>query len=225
MSEMVANKGIIKELYPEVKDIIDKIKQLCADTGLELDKICPFIEDEYIDHDDYVLVNGRLFDVSNTPDKYDDYEGRDYIKKISDTEYEIDMYYYNGGACLQDMIEENLEKADAEFVNTDKQFVKFLEYNDHEGETWRFWLQYTGNELEIKKLYDAIEKFGVEDYNLYLETYPESEIDALVKHSECGYMHYENKVIGKFTCPNFENSEDLYEALYKGDIKKYWSAE
>lgn len=111
------------------------------------------------------------------------------------------------------------------------EFVKFIEINDNEGEEWNFWLQLDDNEEELRKLQKLLKEFDEygEAYALYMYPTPESEVDILVKHSNEGYMKWENKVTGKFTCPQpkTELDEDegwqwINEILYKGDIRKYF---
>lgn len=109
-------------------------------------------------------------------------------------------------------------------------FIKFTENNDNEGESWNFWLQLDGNDGEIEKLKDWVTKFNEDLDAVYeFDTTPvdESEVDILVKHSGEGYMNYENKVTGVFTCPpedvfEDEESEFMRNIFYKGDIARYF---
>lgn len=98
-------------------------------------------------------------------------------------------------------------------------FVKFTENNDHEGETWNFWLQVDGNEDAIAEL-RALIADQEDEYELAEETTPESEVDVLVKHTGMGYMRYENKVVGVLTLPDTDALDDLY----KGGIKDFYKA-
>lgn len=116
-------------------------------------------------------------------------------------------------------------------------FVKFTEHNDHEGETWNFWLQLDGNEAEIEKLSQLLNTFeggGEISYELNTTMVLENEVDAVVKHSDQGYMNYHNKVTGTFTCPvvdekliEDEISDEAFEWLdnqfYKGDIERHFA--
>jgi hypothetical protein len=105
------------------------------------------------------------------------------------------------------------------------EFVQFIEVNDHEGETWNFWLQRDGNEDAIAELRAALAEMRADDpelpYTLADETTPESEVDVLVTHSDSGYMAYETKVVGSCSFPD-NLGEDL-EDLYKGGIKDYFT--
>lgn len=109
-------------------------------------------------------------------------------------------------------------------------FVKFTENNDHEGESWNFLLQLDGNETQLKELQAWLGTFDDdgEAYEIDMTPVPESEVDILVKHSDSGYMSYQNKITGKFTCPTpSEADEDGYEWLrekfYKGDIARHFA--
>lgn len=105
-------------------------------------------------------------------------------------------------------------------------FVRFKEYNDHEGERWSWWLQVDGNTEELLKfeamldvLKDASE-FDL-DYTLYPEEIePEEVVDKLVEYAEHNYYPVHNKVPGTFTCPP-DLGEDAYH-LYKGGIVYYF---
>ena len=112
-------------------------------------------------------------------------------------------------------------------------FVKFTEHNDHEGESWNFWLQHDGNETELSKLKTFLAENDLEDnpgYELDMNLVDEHEIDILVKHSDQGYMDYNNKVTGKFTMPEYvddglEDSafEFAGDHFYKGMIAELFN--
>lgn len=119
-------------------------------------------------------------------------------------------------------------------MTTDLKFVRFNETNDHEGETWTFWLQVDGNEAELDKLAnlicdldDAAEEH--EEPEFYLadhreETLSEEHVDVLVKHAGgTTYMAAHTKVVGTFTCP--DELGDGGRVLYKGQIRKLFTAE
>lgn len=109
-------------------------------------------------------------------------------------------------------------------------FVKFTEINDNEGEEWNFWLQLDGNEAQLKELQAWLGTFDDdgESYNLDMSPVPEVEVDILVKHTGGGYMYYENKVTGTFTCPVPDTKEEdrgwewLNDNFYKGDIQRHF---
>lgn len=108
-------------------------------------------------------------------------------------------------------------------------FVKFTEHNDNEGESWNFWLQYDGNEAQLKQLQSWLGTLDDDNdqYELDMTLVAEAEVDILVKHSDIGYMNYENKVTGTFTCPEFidkgnDSWEQLADFFYKGDIERHF---
>jgi hypothetical protein len=113
------------------------------------------------------------------------------------------------------------------------EFVRFEESNDHEGETWNFWLQVDGNEAELDKLAAALEAWEERtdsdcEYRLFREEpVPESEVDILIKHSRSGYMRFENKVTGTMKVPEDLldlPDEDQFDGLYKGGIRALFTA-
>lgn len=118
-------------------------------------------------------------------------------------------------------------------------FVKLTENNDNEGESWNFWLQLDQNGAQLSrlaKIIDLANDAGFDEaYELDMTSVDESEVDILIKHTDSGYMDYENKVIGKLELPKFDNSLFVYEDevddavfewlndnLYKGDIVRWF---
>lgn len=117
-------------------------------------------------------------------------------------------------------------------------FVRFNETNEHEGETWTFWLQVNGNEGQLDKLWNLLidanknpddddepyEEFAYDLSDRAEETLSEYDVDILVKHAAGnGYMPAHNKVTGKLTCP--DSLGDGADDLYKGKIRKLFAAE
>ncbi len=101
------------------------------------------------------------------------------------------------------------------------EFVEFIEYNDNEGEPWRFWLQYDGNEEQLEKLSDLLA--DSDDYNLHLNVVAsESEVETLVRYTQSGYFNYENMVTGKLTTPEPNRNDPDDDPLYKGGIRDYF---
>lgn len=103
-------------------------------------------------------------------------------------------------------------------------FVPFTEVNDWEGETWTFWLQLEGNERELVSLKELISKYELhEEYNLDLNDIESEEaVDRMVSRAQCGYMSSDNKVSGRFVCPEDSSSTSLDEDLYKGGITDFF---
>jgi hypothetical protein len=104
-------------------------------------------------------------------------------------------------------------------------FVKFRETNDHEGETWVFWLQIEGNEDELDLLGYTLDELSTDPEDREWALYPEvvlteHDVDVLITHTGHGYMSHHNKVIGSLRVPNGFN----IDRLYKGGIKKLFSS-
>lgn len=116
-------------------------------------------------------------------------------------------------------------------------FVKFTENNDNEGESWNFWLPVTHNKKSLerlKKIVDLANSAGFDEaFELDMTEVAESEVDILVKHTDQGYMNYENKVTGVLILPDFDDAlfdpqDEVDEAvfdwtndyLYKGRIQE-----
>lgn len=108
-------------------------------------------------------------------------------------------------------------------------FVKFEEENDHEGETWTFWLQLDDNHEQLDKLAGLIEEYkqaqGSDEYQLDTKVrLTEEEVDTLVAYAGSGYMRYHHKLVGVLTVPDGLLADDEYgknlDGLYKGGIKK-----
>lgn len=98
-------------------------------------------------------------------------------------------------------------------------YISLIEQNEHEGETWRFWIRVEGNEEALNKLGVSLEYFGLDDLYMLDETLPEAEVDALVKNTMSGYMAFESKLDGKLTVSDdLAGFEALSDALYKGGI-------
>lgn len=112
-------------------------------------------------------------------------------------------------------------------------FVEFIEDNQHEGETWRFWLQLTGNLAELRRLERAIAEVSVAhgggcDYELNLDDpISEQDVDIIVAHAQTGYMKSETKVVGRLKLPDDLIEQTDYgptlDSLYKGEIVKYFT--
>lgn len=101
-------------------------------------------------------------------------------------------------------------------------FVWFRETNDHEGESWTFWLRRDGNEEALtalaKQLVEDGEKIEYDyPYQIDLtETLLEDQVDLLCDYAESGYYDSHNKVDGTLTLPeNFS----IMDGLYKGGIR------
>lgn len=121
MSEMIKNKGLVKELYANLEGARAKFEALAKELNKPVEEIV-YLDDEkgyvdIIDYGTYAFVNNRLFDVSGAPDIYDyDADGQEDVKKVGEGLYEVDFYYYNGGTGFEELLSHNLNKADEEAV-------------------------------------------------------------------------------------------------------------
>ena len=106
-------------------------------------------------------------------------------------------------------------------------FAKLTEDNEHEGETWHFYIPIEGNEESIGQLFEAIAVLDQdvdEQYALDLTPLPEGEVDILVKHADMGYMANHTKLAGVLTLPDdFDKrmADEDGDLLYKGQIREY----
>jgi hypothetical protein len=103
-------------------------------------------------------------------------------------------------------------------------FVPFTEENDWEGETWTFWLQLDGNEDELVRLNELTHES--ETYHLSLNDIESEEtVDRMVRRAKVGYMYSDNKVVGRFLCPEVNSKEPVHaleDLFYKGGIEGYF---
>lgn len=105
-------------------------------------------------------------------------------------------------------------------------FTRFTEDNDHEGETWTFWLQRDDNEDALRWLGRLIrdhELDGDEYASFVLDlnvTLAERDVDLLVTYGGAGYMRLHTKVVGRLTV-----TPDLdLDTLYKGGVVKLFAS-
>lgn len=105
------------------------------------------------------------------------------------------------------------------------QFVKLTEKNDHEGETWHYWLQLDGNTKELEKLRNSLDAYAEEDYDFPYELFEytryEDEVDILVEESDWGYMKTHQKFKGRLNLGDLSlvTPDDI---LYKGRIERFF---
>lgn len=113
MSEMVANKGVIKELHKEEPTLKAKLERLAEDLGLPNEDVFRVHgENDYdiVNYKDYTIINGRLFDITGARGTYDADEYRESIRRLNGTDLEVDLYYYSGGTCMEEIVGEYLSK-------------------------------------------------------------------------------------------------------------------
>jgi hypothetical protein len=103
-------------------------------------------------------------------------------------------------------------------------YVKFTEENDWEGETWHFYIPVAGNEVTLAVLAATLESSPIDSYTLDLTRIPEYEVDALVKHTDTGYMADHTKLDGVLLlAPDTMDQLSAHETdpFYKGEIAKF----
>lgn len=117
MSEMQRNKGIVKRV--STKDNLKEVYERLIAEGKHDNKWDDLNEDgtpNWIDGDDYDIVDGCLFDISGAPDERDPSEGDvNEATKLNDTDYQVHALFYNGGASFSEMLEESIPKADKDY--------------------------------------------------------------------------------------------------------------
>lgn len=101
---------------------------------------------------------------------------------------------------------------------SNKHWHKFTEHNDHEGETWHFFIKLTEDEFwHIEELLSTTDlKYT---YGLSYRAYDEETIDILVEEADEGYMPVYNKCPGPYGDILALTEEDAEEEWYKG---RFW---
>lgn len=103
-------------------------------------------------------------------------------------------------------------------------YVRWTEYNDHEGESWTFWLQRNGNEAaltELGRFLAVMTSENDESYALDLDVVLDAhDVDVLVAHGGSGYRAYHTRVDGRLAVPATLDPDDLY----KGGVEKLFTA-
>lgn len=112
---------------------------------------------------------------------------------------------------------------------SDLTFVRFVETNEHEAETWAWWLQLDGNKAQLDRLARLLREAAATSpyfddfaWSLYLDDVePEPIVDKLVQYADLGYYAAHNKVTGVFSCP--DELGKGFGNLYKGRIRDYFT--
>lgn len=117
MSEMVRHKGIIKKLStPEnLMEVFDKLVKEGKINRNNADIYDGKVH--WIDEDEYDIINGCIFDMSDAPQEYDADQEVEEAEKLNDTDYRIHIYYYNGS---DSPLEDAIVEADKEYEKTSK---------------------------------------------------------------------------------------------------------
>lgn len=108
-------------------------------------------------------------------------------------------------------------------------YRRFIETNDHEGETWNFWLQVDGNMVALAVLGDKLDELNKplidRPFVLATDQLEGHEVDLLARYGESGYMKQHNKVDGSLRLPkDFTSMDDeaVTDRLYKGGIRYFF---
>lgn len=113
MSETVRFKGCLKEIKnPKKLSLEELCKEICMKHLLyEL----PQYDDNYQEllleekYNQYIILDDKLFSIEELQE-IDPYKDYCHIQKNSDGRYFFETQFYNGGACLSEMLEENWNK-------------------------------------------------------------------------------------------------------------------
>ena len=132
------------------------------------------------------------------------------------------------------------ENKSTENKSTENKYVVLCETNEHESESWYYFLKYNGNENELKYLYDQLEKiemYLIEDmstFDLDLEhLFSEQTAMEMIK-LEVNSVSFHRMFTGKLQFVNLElkkrdDNEDMlmkcYEILGMGQIEDYIDGE
>ena len=124
--------------------------------------------------------------------------------------------------------------------NKENKYVVLCETNEHESESWYYFIKYNGNEKELKYLYDQLEKiemYLIEDmstFDLDLDhLFSEQTAREMIK-LEVNSVSFHRMFTGKLQFINLElkkrdDNEDMlmkcYEILGMGQIEDYVDGE
>ena len=99
-----------------------------------------------------------------------------------------------------------------------KKYIQFIERNDHEGETWYFYIPVKGNSAKINAIKTIIR--DSDTYSIGREL-TEDKVDILIEYDvDVGYMARHNKVSGIEDVPEEIDLEDE-DPFYKGALFTY----
>ncbi len=103
-------------------------------------------------------------------------------------------------------------------------YVRFTERNEHEGETWHFFIPTYQNVSELKKLRKIVWSFEDNDECGDSFDFDSTLVrrDQIPDYNEGGYMNKYNILTGKLILRGDDwTSEDYYENFYKGGIRDF----
>jgi hypothetical protein len=103
-------------------------------------------------------------------------------------------------------------------------YAAFIERNEWEGETWRFYIPTDDNEEAIGRLREHLEmEAATDEFDLSHEEFDDDEVRVLVDHTSEGYMAAHQRLEGLLLVEVLlsKHGEDLSRALYKGGIRDF----
>lgn len=98
----------------------------------------------------------------------------------------------------------------------------FVEINDWEGETWKFYIPVEENEDALNALEKAFKADDECPYSISRKTYTTQEVKTLVKHAKSGYYPTDNLCEGKLVIGEIPTDSEAFitwsDKFYKGQI-------
>jgi len=107
MSDVRREKGTLRKLG-SLEEMESFAKDICDKNGWELwdSNYCRQLSSNTMD--EYVIIKGSLYKIENYQRLDSEYDFFDY-EKIDDNTYTFHTMYYDGGACLDEMIENSIK--------------------------------------------------------------------------------------------------------------------
>jgi hypothetical protein len=120
--------------------------------------------------------------------------------------------------------------------------ARFTEVNDHEGETWHFYLDAKGQEATLARFRELLEEmaarvvvseeeeegFSEFPFSLSLDLVPEYAVEVLINNGRSGYMPEHQRVSGYLDIKRLEKAikkaktaEELVNLFYKGRLEEF----
>lgn len=109
MSEQKTQKGKIKEIDLQGKTIEDWCKEYCLEHNMTNKHVNESWKEYLFDArwEEFFIVKDRLFQIIEIKELDNSYYTQ--IDKLEDNTYSFYSTYYNGGTCLQECLEDELE--------------------------------------------------------------------------------------------------------------------
>lgn len=114
------------------------------------------------------------------------------------------------------------------------QYVLLSEDNDWEGETWHTFLQWNGNEPQLRRLAEDVKRAEFDTqwhlpFDLILNPIEQSHVDSVMTGAALADIpddHYGSPwavVTGAFVWPRHLDADELEAVLYKGGIRDFFT--